>query len=124
MHVGSPALTLAMLNKGQLDEFMVDKGGLHELQRSNTQSWLNVQSLQVCVCVCVCVCVYLHCDCVCERGHTLQGLVRAAAATAAHRHTRGDEEAVCLPWQLPPHLYQCVPGLTTTPGVDLQPPPH
>ena len=70
MHVGSPALTLAMLNKGQLDEFMVDKGGLHELQRSNTQSWLNVQSLQVCVCVCVYVFTSIVTVCVSEGTHS------------------------------------------------------
>lgn len=67
---------------------------------------------------------YLHGECVCERGNTLQGLVRATAATAPHRHAGRDEEVVGLPRQLLPHLHQGVPGLAAAPGVNLQPAPH
>lgn len=71
-----------------------------------------------------CLNPYLHGEGVSERGNTLQRFVGTAATTSPQWYAGWDKEMVSLPWQLPPNLHQCVPGLAAAAGIHFQPPPH
>lgn len=118
-----PALTLAVLDEGQLDELVLHVGGPHQL-RTDQKMNCSGQLLGTEAVKFACLGRYLHGERVREQGDALQGLVGAATAASPQRHAGWDEKTMRLAGQLPPHLHQGVPRLASTSRVHLQPPPH